>query len=84
MKNNEKTGRFYGQDIMNPAIETMFGPESKLCACDLEVSHQQPSKTIRPYVFLLVLAPAVLFSFFILYGFLGIGYVLDIQYYGNV
>ena len=29
---------------MNLAIETMFGSESKPCACGLEVRHQKPSK----------------------------------------
>ena len=29
---------------MNPAVETVFVPESKLWACGLEVRHQQPSK----------------------------------------
>ena len=29
---------------MNPAVETMFGPESKLCVCGLEVRHQELSK----------------------------------------
>ena len=34
-----KTGRSCGQDIINPAIETIFGPKSMLCACGLEVRH---------------------------------------------
>ena len=66
---------------MNPAIETMFGPESKLCACGLEVIHQQPSKTIQshePFRYLLALAPAMPLSFFIHYGFLANGYTLVI------
>ena len=29
---------------MNPIVETMFWSEGKLCACGLEVRHQQPSK----------------------------------------
>ena len=29
---------------MNLAVETMFGPESKLWACGLEVRHQQSRK----------------------------------------
>ena len=52
---------------MNPAIETMFGPEGKLCACGLEVIHQQPSKTIQSHEsfrYLLALAPAMPLSFF--------------------
>ena len=44
--NNGKIGHFCGQDIMNPAVETILGPESKLCACGFEVRHQQPSKRV--------------------------------------
>ena len=40
-------GCFCGHDITNPAVETLSGPESKLCACGLEVRHQQPSKRAR-------------------------------------
>ena len=29
---------------MNPIVETIFGPESKLCTCGLEIRHQELSK----------------------------------------
>ena len=46
MKNNEKWDVFSGDDIMNLAVETMFGPESKLCVCGLEVRRQELRKRV--------------------------------------
>ena len=34
-----KMGRYCDEDIMNPIIEMIFGIESKLCTCGLEVEH---------------------------------------------
>ena len=32
--------------MRNPAVETMFRPESKHCVCGFEVRYQQPSNRI--------------------------------------
>ena len=61
---------------MNPAIETMFGPESKLCACGLEVIHQQPGKTIQPHVIFSLFASISSYYVVCIFGFLATGYTL--------